>query len=886
MSLEKKENKCYNTKKLRKNKMFDITPKTLKWAYKKLKNYIYYSSPSSYLKDKIINFESNYNENSFDDMAENLNIILSKEKYTLIKDEKVTYTIFPKKDGISEENNNVIVENFNVFIDMPLQFYLLDIIFTLELFENMNSNSADYSFGNDFNYAMWEIKEGKRPGNILENRLLFANFNSQYDSWKNKVYTYLDENADNDCYIVKMDFKRSYYNVYFNIRDFIQKHVSERELNNPICEFECELYSYYSSIIDSVVPQEGFKKKTNYVHLPIGLFSSACIYNILLEDFDKYMLAKAQVYSRYVDDILVVLSKTGKNSISSILDTFFPELFDKGENDEYTIKHLLEEKGKYIINRKKVKILTYKKGYNLGKLKQKLNKIIKPSLDVIEEMDFEEETFDEADLYKHDYLRSVINRLKIGEPEEKFEFLKNISDAELINIFGSWKNLLSHKKNYDFFKARIEGAIKKIELKNCNDEAKSKLVSALWNEFDFATNSEKYKKYLLCDISQNRIFEHINHIDEEYENLFYPLNITFDEITLFLSQKYENINDDFFTRAILLYKKANSLSIQAKSKIVCQENNLFYFQPTKLDVDSVDKKIRISVANINLTEMELKKTDMQGEFPSTYSLMEFLRIINLSKNLGAEIVVFPEFALPEQFSLDVIKYCRKIGISIVTGLTHKNINGKLVNYILIRDNDLDFTIFKWKNYMPYEEKQFCFENNVGYLEPQLPYYFIFDNGKYRYSTMTCFEATSIQDRALLSDKIEVLYIPVFNKDTYYFSNIIASYVRDASCFIAQANSNEYGDSRISGPFGHIKMDIAKLKGGINNYFVVGDIDLGLVYEKNKKGNDLESCINMNNCFEIYNDEEFQIKMKEFNGVDAKPLSAGHDRYNTRKNNGI
>ena len=248
--------------------MFEITAETLKWAYKKLKNYVYYASPASYLKDKIAQFEACYNEKSFEEIAENLNCILAKEKYSIIKDEKVSYTIFPKKDGVSDENSIVLVENFNVFIDMPLQFYLIDILFTLELFENIDSNTSEYSFGNDFNYALWEIKENKRPGNILENRLLFANFNSQYDSWKNKVYAYLDENAKSDCYIIRMDFKKSYYNVYFNIRNFIKEHIKDDALNNPICEFECELYSYYSSIIDSLVRQEHFKKKANYVHLP------------------------------------------------------------------------------------------------------------------------------------------------------------------------------------------------------------------------------------------------------------------------------------------------------------------------------------------------------------------------------------------------------------------------------------------------------------------------------------------------------------------------------------------------------------------------------------------------------------------------------------------
>ena len=152
--------------------------------------------------------------------------------------------------------------------------------------------------------------------------------------------------------------------------------------------------------------------------------------------------------------------------------------------------------------------------------------------------------------------------------------------------------------------------------------------------------------------------------------------------------------------------------------------------------------------------------------------------------------------------------------------------------------------------------------------------------------MTCFEATSIHDRALLSDKIEVLYMPIFNKDTFYFSNIVSSFVRDASCFIAQANSNQFGDSRISGPFRQVKIDIAKLKGGLNNYFVIGDIELGAVCEKNVKGMDLEDCIDNNDCFEIYNDEEFQTKLTTFKEIDVKPLSAGYNRYNIRRGNGL
>lgn len=145
---------------------------------------------------------------------------------------------------------------------------------------------------------------------------------------------------------------------------------------------------------------------------------------------------------------------------------------------------------------------------------------------------------------------------------------------------------------------------------------------------------------------------------------------------------------------------------------------------------------------------------------------------------------------------------------------------------------------KEKNYYPYEEKILLAKRGMQPLIKE-PYYFIIDNGIIKYSTMTCFEATNIRDRAFMNDKIDVLFIPVYNKDTTYFSNIISSLSRDISGFIIQANNSEYGDSRITGPMNSYSKEIVQLKGGENNYVVVGTLDFEKMHNKHKEMNDIE-----------------------------------------------
>ena len=127
--------------------MYEINAENLKWAYKKLKHYIYFYRTSSYLKDKIIEFEDNYNDNTFLDMSNSL-LTLSNKDTKMLSGKHVSFTIFPKRDSAYKnvDNDNVDINDFNMFIDMPIEFYLVDILFCMDLYKCIEKDICHRGF--------------------------------------------------------------------------------------------------------------------------------------------------------------------------------------------------------------------------------------------------------------------------------------------------------------------------------------------------------------------------------------------------------------------------------------------------------------------------------------------------------------------------------------------------------------------------------------------------------------------------------------------------------------------------------------------------------------------------------------------------------------------
>ena len=105
-----------------------------------------------------------------------------------------------------------------------------------------------------------------------------------------------------------------------------------------------------------------------------------------------------------------------------------------------------------------------------------------------------------------------------------------------------------------------------------------------------------------------------------------------------------------------------------------------------------------------------------------------------------------------------------------------------------------------------------------------------------FTIFDCSELTSLSDRALFKNYIDLMIASVYNRDIKYFSNIIDSTARDLHCYVAQVNVQKYGDSGVVVPKKSEMMVLSNIKGGINCNLLVTPIETKLLREFQCKTN--------------------------------------------------
>jgi len=101
-----------------------------------------------------------------------------------------------------------------------------------------------------------------------------------------------------------------------------------------------------------------------------------------------------------------------------------------------------------------------------------------------------------------------------------------------------------------------------------------------------------------------------------------------------------------------------------------------------------------------------------------------------------------------------------------------------------------------------------------------------DHGGFHFAILLCSELTNIHYRASLRGKIDALFVPEWNLDIDSFNALVESSALDIHSFIIQCNHRQYGDSRIRAPYKDSwRRDIVRVKGGFDDFFVVGEIDV-------------------------------------------------------------
>lgn len=259
---------------------------------------------------------------------------------------------------------------------------------------------------------------------------------------------------------------------------------------------------------------------------------------------------------------------------------------------------------------------------------------------------------------------------------------------------------------------------------------------------------------------------------------------------------------------------------------------------TRVAWKNTEEKTTLSVAVGNERILEENfKAALDGRPNRGYERYRRLaHILDEAVHEKVELLVLPENYLPFEWIPIVARLCADHQMAVVTGIEHiivgvgcggsrgqvYNLTATLLPY---QHDGYNFTYISYHNKVKYspQEKEEILGRRYTFQEGNS--YELFQWHDVWFPVYCCFELTSIQDRALFQSYADVVVAVEWNKDVAYFSNIVESLSRDLHCYCIQANSSDYGDSRVVAPKETVKKDIIKTKGGRNSCILVDTIDI-------------------------------------------------------------
>lgn len=242
---------------------------------------------------------------------------------------------------------------------------------------------------------------------------------------------------------------------------------------------------------------------------------------------------------------------------------------------------------------------------------------------------------------------------------------------------------------------------------------------------------------------------------------------------------------------------------------------------------------KVALVNTNISaEDALNAIIAPQKLLTLNSKVRLFKILNIAKEEKVDILVFPEYYFPLPWLFDISMFALKNHITIITGMQYITVAGQAYNIVCNFVPSVTghrfingFLLFREKNFYAPEEiielskiKHICVDQDI-------PSYYRVSDGKYTYSTILCYEFTDIISRAAMKSKIELLFVPQLNKDTNYFSATVESTARDLHCFVVQANTSAYGDSRITAPYKTEMKNILQIKGGETDVVMIATLNV-------------------------------------------------------------
>lgn len=295
-------------------------------AYKKLKSSVYYDKTNLILRDRIVDFESEFGQglkkhlhNLWETFSSGgtawkikKDIILSEVDVKLLPKkvkkqcEQPTGLATPKVITNFVATRTIDVEEIQYLIDIPIEAHILGVLWVFLVGWKLDKE-LQKCYGNRIRKKLYK-NSSLTP---TYSPYLFEPYFENYESWRDtaleKAQEYL--NQGDDVLIMSLDFKRFFYSIdmtdkFMNnlLKNSVEDYSYEDKANaQRINEFVMDVIRAYHMRISE------FDNSLGNV-LPIGFIPSNILANCCLQNFDDAITTgwTPLYYGRYVDDILIV----------------------------------------------------------------------------------------------------------------------------------------------------------------------------------------------------------------------------------------------------------------------------------------------------------------------------------------------------------------------------------------------------------------------------------------------------------------------------------------------------------------------------------------------------------------------------------------------------
>jgi hypothetical protein len=388
---------------------------------------------------------------------------------------------------------------------------------------------------------------------------------------------------------------------------------------------------------------------------------------------------------------------------------------------------------------------------------------------------------------------------------------------------GTLRDLTAIKldfKNYKLDQDLLENSPRRVKFWECSMAVAFENIGKLNRKKEIEVNG-KVESDIFCVIKQKKSAESRFYLDVAFDK--------FKQINENHIAKYEledqSIRDLFYKRKSDSRKNSPVVNIQEfRVNDKKKKNNKFKvaFANTKVDEKNIIASLR---GTPNLDSERYDK------------LAKIVKKVRLDKS---DLLLFPESFIPINLLSSIVKYSERNEVLTVTGLEHIKIKNTVYNFVVTilpfefgGVSDAVVTFRLKNNYAPGEE-MLIKGNHYKVAKPKEYRYDLFIWRNLYFSPFYCFELANVWHRSLFKSKLDLLVAVEWNKDTNYFSNIVESCSRDLHCFIAQVNTSQFGDSRLTQPTESARQDLLRLKGGVNDSILIAEFDINKIREFQRK----------------------------------------------------